>query len=640
MSLAPLVDAGGEVLKLYDMGGIYSQLPPRTTPREMKAHIDALKYLKIRPDDVFLFTYPKSGTHWLWEIVGMLLSGRSEYNKNVKESQMLECQDLETLESLPSPRLLNTHMLPDRLPDNFLSSGCEVINILRNPKDVAVSLFHHIRDFENSVYNGLWSDFLPLFLGEQSKKCNTWEKILQKQTSTPVLNIWYEDLHENPVSEIQRVAEFLQVDYTIEDIANIADKCSFQNLYTTEMEIRHGVKARTRFGTPLMFRKGVVGDWKNYFTVAQNERFNRIYREQMNGSQLSFGRDFKSRSSVSVLYTGHYDEPDWLCRIKSRHIIIPYHRSSRVRVDAMSVEKLYDGGGEDYFEIIDLGDLQFAVMPHRTSPEDALKRLGQIKKINMKSDDILIINYMKSGTHWIWEIVSMLVEGKAEYNPNAKESRMLEIQKAEELEKMETPRILNTHYPYELLPENVGSSKCKIIYMLRNPKDVAVSLYHHLTKHDDFRYNGTWPNFLQLYLGDKLCVTKPWFRYVRDWEKVIDEHPELNIHTCSYEDLKKDPVTTVENIAAYLGISVDKDLVNEVIDKCSFEKLSTVDDWKHDACKAWGKDGKSFMYRKGEVGDWKNWFTVAQNEQFDAVYREKMAGTKLKFLYDLKQDKC
>lgn len=36
----------------------------------------------------------------------------------------------------------------------------------------------------------------------------------------------------------------------------------------------------------------------------------------------------------------------------------------------------------------------------------------------------------------------------------------------------------------------------------------------------------------------------------------------------------------------------------------------------------------------GEIGDWKNWFTVAENEQFDALLQTKMADTKETFIYE------
>jgi hypothetical protein len=41
------------------------------------------------------------------------------------------------------------------------------------------------------------------------------------------------------------------------------------------------------------------------------------------------------------------------------------------------------------------------------------------------------------------------------------------------------------------------------------------------------------------------------------------------------------------------------------------------------------------IFISGDVGNWKDWFTVAQNEQFENYLKEKMEKSKWTFVYDI-----
>lgn len=92
-----------------------------------------------------------TGTHWLYEIIRMILAD----DKNVSEhcSKMdtfLENVSLEQLNKCPSPRILSTHLMPDSLPESMLNKSKVVVPI-RHPKDVAVSMHHHLMSEKNGT---------------------------------------------------------------------------------------------------------------------------------------------------------------------------------------------------------------------------------------------------------------------------------------------------------------------------------------------------------------------------------------------------------------------------------------------------------------------------------------------------------
>ena len=61
-------------------------------------------------------------------------------------------------------------------------------------------------------------------------------------------------------------------------------------------------------------------------------------------------------------------------------------------------------------------------------------------------------------------------------------------------------RVIKTHLPFELLPPNLAD-KCKVIYVARNPKDVALS-YYHFTR----AFSGSRDNFMEMFRKGNMLV--------------------------------------------------------------------------------------------------------------------------------------
>ena len=83
------------------------------------------------------------------------------------------------------------------------------------------------------------------------------------------------------------------------------------------------------------------------------------------------------------------------------------------------------------------------------------------------------------------------------YNPyNASSPLMIERL----FESFPAPRVFKTHLPHDLVPKpRDEATKPRYIYVMRNPKDTAVSFYHHYqllprTKHR------SWDEYFELFI--------------------------------------------------------------------------------------------------------------------------------------------
>ncbi|KAM3918935.1 sulfotransferase 1 family member D1-like [Leptodactylus fuscus] len=190
------------------------------------------------------------------------------------------------------------------------------------------------------------------------------------------------------------------------------------------------------------------------------------------------------------------------------------------------------------------------------------------------------------------------------------------------------PRLVKTHLPIHLMPASFWEKDVKVIYVARNAKDVAVSYYYLHKMSSAMPDPGPWDVFLDNYVKANVCYSS-WYDNVKGWWEKRHDHKILYIF---YEDMKENPKKEIKKILQFLGKEMSEAIVDKIVYLTSFEVMKDNDmaNYKTIPTEFMNQTISPFM-RKGIVGDWKNHFTVAQNEQFDEDYKRKMADTDLHF---------
>jgi hypothetical protein len=92
---------------------------------------------------------------------------------------------------------------------------------------------------------------------------------------------------------IELMADFVGHSLSNEKVQEIAKHCSFDEMKANTMVNREVLPISDLFdmSQSKFMRKGIIGDWKNYFTPQQSELFDKIYEEKMQGLGLTLSFD-------------------------------------------------------------------------------------------------------------------------------------------------------------------------------------------------------------------------------------------------------------------------------------------------------------------------------------------------------------
>ncbi|XP_067007721.2 luciferin sulfotransferase [Anabrus simplex] len=270
--------------------------------------------MEIRKDDVVLVSYPRTGSTWAQEMVWLIGNDldfeRAKTVPQLTRSPLLELsavlshepgewkKDLNSVESvqlLPSPRYLKTHLPWELLPTQLSTVKPKIIYVARNPKDMCVSFYHYCMLIHN--LKGSFEDFCELFLRDRAPMGPIWNHILgfwSRRHEPNILFLTYEEMKRDLSGIIRTTADFLGKTLSENDVNRLEEHLSFGSMKKNPavnlepmLEKKNGPSFLRDSGLHFI-RKGEVGDWKNHMSSDLAARFDSWTEENLRGTGLRF----------------------------------------------------------------------------------------------------------------------------------------------------------------------------------------------------------------------------------------------------------------------------------------------------------------------------------------------------------------
>lgn len=240
-----------------------------------------------------------------------------------------------------------------------------------------------------------------------------------------------------------------------------------------------------------------------------------------------------------------------------------------------------------------------------------IKRKGG-RNITVKEDDIFLVSYPKSGNTWVRFLLGNLSNPHEQTTFLNIEGRIPDIYVNfdKKLLSLPSPRILKSH-------EYFDPRYNKVIYIVRDPKSVAVSYYHHCIKFGEIPCNMVFPEFVRIFVQGKIDTYGSWAENVLSWIETRGDDDRFLL--LKYEDIKSNTFKSLSKVADFIGLDSDSEIINRAIELSSFDSMKSLEMEQAKTSQLLKNTDltKSFI-RKGDVQEWKQYF---DKELLHVLYR-------------------
>jgi estrone sulfotransferase len=239
-------------------------MPPAKVCPPERLQKRALPAIRIRPDDVFIVSYPRSGNTWVRFLIANLLAPDEKITfRNIENYVPSIYKSADTLDTREGRRYIKSH-------NPCYELYPKLIYVYRDGRDALVSYYYYASG--KNVFSGTFGDFISSPFVEQFtswKEHITRAREFASKYPDRILILRYEEMLISTLPALTSISAFLGLACEAKAIAEAARRSSFEHLQKVEQE-SGGETVGKKF---TFFRTGTSNQWRDHFVPQLYQQF-------------------------------------------------------------------------------------------------------------------------------------------------------------------------------------------------------------------------------------------------------------------------------------------------------------------------------------------------------------------------------
>ncbi|MGO8793594.1 MAG: sulfotransferase domain-containing protein [Candidatus Sulfotelmatobacter sp.] len=229
-------------------------------------------------------------------------------------------------------------------------------------------------------------------------------------------------------------------------------------------------------------------------------------------------------------------------------------------------------------------------------------------------DDVFLVSFPKSGNTWSRFLLANLLHPDQVAN-FANIHRLIPEPASttkRDFDRMARPRIIKSH-------ECFDPRYPRVIYIVRDPRDVAVSQYHYHRKLMKIGDDSPIENFVTRFLAGETCPHGSWGQNVVTWLATREGDPRFLL--LRYEDMLADTVRELEKIVAFLPLTAGREQIAQAVERSSATRMRKLEEAQTDDCSLTKGSRKDLSFvRAAGAGGWRSELPASQAAKIEAAW--------------------